>query len=232
MLFDWTALTTAGLAAVFTPAVTKTALATTATIATGLQGSLNDRVYLKFLAPRILRETDLSRQAFLLEMQAHENDSLANYSVDHMLRDVQQYHERGSFMNGVMLIATGSGASTLADRTSLDALDNDKAKIRVSGVLGLALGSTYELVGGMSGIEIEPTTRTAGSAITSLRVTLKETTAFKTTIDAMPAGDAQKHRELVANTARVLLTTNFRGVGSVKVRILKTANPPAYVEVD
>lgn len=221
LLFDWTTLTTAGLAAVFTPAVTKTALATTAALSSGIQGSFNDRIFLKLLAPRILRETDLSRLVKNQEIESKRSLDTVQYTVDDMLRDVQDYHERGSFMHGVMLVATSSGISTFAGPASISSLDNDKLRARLVEVLSLGLGSSHKLSDDPAkAIVVEPTDRKGGSPITRLVITLKElesTTAARVAIADL--GDRKSARAQDAKVASMLLANIFKDAGAITIKV-------------
>lgn len=220
LLFDWTSLITSGLSAAFVPGVTTQALATTSTITQGLQASMSDRVYLKFIAPRILRECDLAREAFRAEIDSRTLEPCTTYTVDDMLHDVQTYHERGSFMYGVMVVATATGIERVDDTsiTTATSLTNDKLRSRIVAILSLGLGQHYTLAGdAKKQVVIDPEPRDAGKPIKSVTINLMEVDAE----DAQtPAAVRDRERENIVRLAKALLTSNIRG-GDVTVHLFK-----------
>lgn len=117
---DTVTMTTAGLAAVFTPPVTTTALATTAALTEGFQSAFNERIYLNFLAPRIISEMTQSRAAHYSLLQQHKLLPIDVYSVDSMLAEIETYHQKGSFLHGIMRLGTEDEDAVQMFRSTVD----------------------------------------------------------------------------------------------------------------
>lgn len=175
LALDIGALTTASLAAVLEPKATKTALATAAAILTGSQSALNERIYFKLLAPRIIRETAEARQAVLFTMQTNRLQPITVYTVDDMLRDLERYHQRGSFAYGVLRLAGDLKDDLLTSTFSLplNLYPNDEIKLVVENELR-ALTSQLKLTLEKDGIKVTPEKRDRSKELPKVAVNLAE----------------------------------------------------------
>lgn len=135
-----TALVTSALATAFTPVGTKTALSAASAIASGTRTSVRETVYSNAFGWAIAQSIIEDRTKFLKDTILVKAQSLdaRTYTIDHAIADIQTYHERGSFYNGLIEInkrvAGGNrqglfpGTTTLPRVTVPKSITVDKSK--------------------------------------------------------------------------------------------------------
>lgn len=83
----------------------KTALSAAATVVTGGRAMINQHFYANFLAPAILREIDKLREDELGRIELRmKTDSIHDYPVESVVRDLTRYHNRCSFYKGLVAL--------------------------------------------------------------------------------------------------------------------------------
>jgi hypothetical protein len=116
-------LTSAGTVAAAEAA--KSALAAAATGVTGVQAAMNEQIYQQLFVGTIVNTIDGSRTEKLAEITAQRGLSIEAYSVDDMIRDVQQYHQSCSFYEGLVLLHE----TVIANRELTKEIDSAKAQL-------------------------------------------------------------------------------------------------------
>jgi len=128
-----------GVGAIVTGAGAARALAGSAAITNASRAQFNEVFYQNAIKTAILRAIDSSRQVRANNLTAHTKDTVADYPVDAMIRDVNAYNDACSFYNGVAALAHPSDVvpdsaadisariavlqqQITADQTSIDAL--------------------------------------------------------------------------------------------------------------
>ncbi len=81
-------------------------LAGTAAFVSGSRDNISAAVYRNQLAPAITAASAAERKRLLERIEARRNDSIVDYSVDDMIRSVNEYHQACSFYKGVELALT------------------------------------------------------------------------------------------------------------------------------
>lgn len=93
-------LTSAGTATAVEAA--KTALSAAAAAVTGTQAAMNEQIYQQLFAGTIVNAITVSRAEKLKTIEASRLQTTTVYTVDDMIRDVQDYHQRCSFYDGLV----------------------------------------------------------------------------------------------------------------------------------
>jgi len=204
---DAITLTTASLAAVFTPPTTVRALATTAAITEGLQTSISQNVYEQLLAPRLIRETQLSRAEIRAKIEIKRSLPVSSYTVDDMLNDVQEYHRRGSILDALTRIANDLKISDVSDPFDLNLVSNEIAEAAVrdyAQTVGLTLRSIEGIESAeVASVKITPETREAKKAIEQIEVEY----SYK-----VKSGTQAKVSDQATSTLAELLQARFRKI--------------------
>lgn len=215
---DAITLTTASLAAVFTPPTTVRALATTAAITEGLQTSISENIYEQLLAPRLIRETQVARAEVRTKIEIKRIQAVGMYTVDDMLNDVQEYHRCGSILDALTRIANDVKISEVPDPFDLAIATNEIAQA-VVGDYAQIIGLTLKAIDGVDTVEvptvkISPATREVKKPIEQIEVGYSYTAELGTTPKVNDAATAALTQ---------LLQARFRGVKFV----VKVHGPPA-----
>lgn len=204
---DAITLTTASLAAVFTPPTTVRALATTAAITEGLQTSISENIYEQLLAPRLIRETQLARAEIRAKVDIKRSQPVDLYTVDDMLNDVQEYHRRGSILDALTRIANDVKISEVPDPFDLAIVSNEIAEAAVRDY-AQTVGLTLRAVDGVdevkvSNVKLTPATREPKKPIEQIEVSYSYTAK---------SGTSPKVNDGATAALAQLLQARFRGV--------------------
>lgn len=104
--FGTTSLVTSALATAFTPPGTKTALSAASAISSGMRTSVRETVYSNAFGWAIAEAIIEERSKFLTDVILTKAATLdaSTYTIDHAIADIQIYHDKGSFYNGMIEI--------------------------------------------------------------------------------------------------------------------------------
>ncbi len=93
-----------GAGTVVAGAAVKAAVAAATTATSGSKSLINEEVYQKLFVGTIVSAIDTSRNEMLATIANHRKENV-EYTVDDMVRDVQEYHQRCSFYNGLVVLS-------------------------------------------------------------------------------------------------------------------------------
>jgi len=94
-----------GVGAIVTGAGAARALAGSAAITNASRAQFNEVFYQNALKSAILRAIDVARAPLATGLAGHMKDSLGDYPVEAMIRDVNSYNDACSFYNGIVALA-------------------------------------------------------------------------------------------------------------------------------
>ncbi len=92
------------LSAAFTGNAAKTALSTSAAIIGASRAEMNAQIFYNAVAPAVVREIRNSRIEAFKALEKLAEKSISEYSVDEMIRRVNEYHYKCSFMKGLVAV--------------------------------------------------------------------------------------------------------------------------------
>ncbi len=94
----------AGLATIFEPPGTKSALSAGAFFLNATRSTINEQFYLNQLSTGIIREITVAREEIKEKIVANMSLDHDKYPIDSALADLRDYHERGSMLYGLVAL--------------------------------------------------------------------------------------------------------------------------------
>ena len=85
--------------------IAKAGLAAAATVTNSTRSLINEEVYVKTLAPIIVRSIETARSSYRKNILAHRGVELKDYSIEEGFLDIQEYHRRCSFYFGLIEVS-------------------------------------------------------------------------------------------------------------------------------